>query len=793
MKATGSTRNGEFTQNIHEAACELCGFKFQFTPIYSPEYKADSVASGLSLMLEVARVILVGIWSHLNSIFLGILWILAIPCILGLVQVSILTAYSSQLIFYGSSFPHIYDTPFIRYYVVGIISLFSGSMFVSILSDRFGADQRFRQIPRTPSTITITMLSSIFFGILMLIGPYITGESFTVLFHRICHREANQWTDLCEAFSDAVPFTTVPHAFVDITHDTSILLLGLGLLISGGTFGLFFARLYRSGMGRVYNGLRDFGISITRLSVYLSVPLSVGVGFVQFVISESYRESLIGRLTVIGSILIHLAIGSGIVIPSVLIERILFSRFVSRALKEEIEDSQISFVVFAGRKFKENDSPFFAICRESLIRFFVHTLVITCAVIPATMVLGLMGVLPGKTQPTQVDSSGPEQSPPTYALTMLPFELFYAHVLVPLVLNLPSTPESVENRWGKFCRKIRYISFLQSLSLRTVITWMMIRLSIMFLLTLVMVGAPVMVGRLVLGRDDLLSVSLGLLGIIATANVTMRIVFALERGRLGRQTSPNPALIAPRERSQSEVQITPPERWRENSKKIFLFIFSIFLVGIVLPLMIGLAFHIVLVAPMRHLGAERRLPPPSTLSTNHPWLSQLTPVWIVGMMLLKILIAIISIGNNGGGLLPSLRVHLDRIMRTYDREGVLSFEFSQSIFVGFCILGKPLLMRIFFPKIFVLVLGRVDVFSETGSALGVPAILGFMFLHEVVFPGMMRFYVSQKKSIRDRKYLIRTELRNFVHSDDQLDEGVSAMPPMPSIVTGWAAVPRRDE
>jgi hypothetical protein len=267
---------------------------------------------------------------------------------------------------------------------------------------------------------------------------------------------------------------------------------------------------------------------------------------------------------------------------------------------------------------------------------------------------------------------------------------------------------------------------------------------------------------MIFSRDDLLAVSLGFLVIIAAINISLRVAFAVEKSRTNEPLG--------RDRADSDMS--------ENSTtnglgvvnlshlKIFLLLLvSMTTVAVVLPLMMGLSLQLVLINPLRFVQGVADTPP-----RPHRY-SQYAPIWIVGMMMLKIFVAVISIGNNGG-VSPRLRIFVDQITRTYDRDGPLSVPFSTAILKGSWQIGRPLLLRIFLPSLIIIVLNRVDVLSEMGRVFGLPAILAIMAVRELVIPAICEFYEDQKRSIRDRKYLIRTELRNFVPPQNTANGGI---------------------
>jgi hypothetical protein len=273
----------------------------------------------------------------------------------------------------------------------------------------------------------------------------------------------------------------------------------------------------------------------------------------------------------------------------------------------------------------------------------------------------------------------------------------------------------------------------------------------------------------------LLAVSLGLLVIIAAVNVTLRIVYGIEKSRhesgddrRGRVDSDMSSEITEIVRADRSLGIN-----FTHIKKFSLLLIGGILIGVILPLLIGFAFQVVLISPLRHFQGGHVSPTGMTQSGGY---ARYAPIWIVGMMLLKIFVAIASIGNNGG-IAPRLRVYVDTITITYERDGLISTQFSRSLFSGFMALAKPLIFRVFVPGFIVQLLNRGDVLSETGRVWGVPSILVCMWLRKVAIPGIVEFFHKQEKIIRDRKYLIRTELKNFI-PPTSLPVGAST-PPLP--------------
>ena len=759
MKATGSLAEDRRIADLNETKCELCGFNFRFTPVYSQGFSPRQSVFDPSLVYEISRSLIVRGTHKFASIILSVLWTLLAPVLIGATVI--------RLILYWNELPQSVHWvsqsagSIVLYYIVGMFSMVLGILFMVIAT-------RAREMPQFPRNIRsalLLILLAALSGSAITILPYLTGRSFRKLFTTLCQTE----------YFFCIDYDTSDTVSLHLSHIS----IGIGILMIGGILGIIVRRMYRAGLTACLASLRHMGSIITRTSAYLLVPLTVGCLVASTILSQDSQFNLSNKLTPFGSLIIHIAIGAATIIPTVLLERFMFSHLVPRALRNDIvQQTRICHVIFCGRKVQEFSAPITTICLESSVRIFVHTVVVFLSLLPAKKFLSILNLVP-----FTMDSRPSEHK--TLGL-VLPTELFYAHVLVPLALNVPRPPRILRRNFDLICRKFRYTEFLRPLNIPTIIMWMGIRLIMVFVAAIVVVALPTLAARLVFNTDDIVSLSVGALIVAGFVNICIRIMSSLEKSSSSSQQSSS---HRPRLPSDADTNVpSSPFITREmviRSVKFFsLAIYSV----VVLPMLVGVAFHSTIVAPLRYLvsdlnvrnGVEDEDPahvhPPKTL-----WM-MITPVWIVGLMLMKIVFALISVGNRGI-IFPNLRTYLDTVTRAYDRNGLVSNELRIATFNVAWYITKTLVTQVFLPELIGLSISYISPHVVPQSLLlFIPdTYLMCTFLYRVVFPSIVGIIQAEKRAILNQKYLVRTELQNFVLDDSLIGQEGRPGTPLPSI------------
>lgn len=746
IKQTGRSSDTQMIADLNENKCELCGFHFEFTPVYSVDYNSNNRSWGVSLALDITKSLFRRICQRFIFILLTLLWAVFAPLVVGAAVVR-MALYWNELPPFSGTVP--------IYYVMGMFSLVIGVVILVILSRA----RDFPQLPRDIRSTAIIIILAAVSGSAITILPYITGRSFRNLLSHMCLRR--------EFFCALIQED--PHDLSPLSQHLSNISLGLLVLISGGIGGVLIRRLYRAGAASLFSSLYAFTFSLIRTFAYLIVPLSVGFFGSQTILSQESQLALSSKLSVFGSLIIHLSIGATLILPLVLLERFTFSHFVSRRLREQITNPscRVAHVIFNGRTYRDFASRIDVICRESLIRIFVHFVFLFIAILPAKKTLQFFNLLPLVT----------EQSAPATSSLALPIELFYAHILVPLALNVPPIPRWIKRKINTFCRNVRYADLLQPpLSFPLVILWLSIRIISIFSLTLLIVSVPTIVARLTFGTDDMVSVLIGSLIVAGIFNISIRLVSSLQE---------RPAPNRPRTESDA-VEVEPPQTTSLNFKYLFFRatkqITLVFAVSVVLPIFVGIAFHSVIVAPIRHMVSDLNLRDSEPLASDQRsiW-SHMAPIWIVGLMLLKILIALVSVGgNNGIGFVP-FRNRLEAITRAYESHGPISDQLVSAVAHAAWLISKPMIFHVFFPEFLGILAMSTKLVSPVFRIFIVDIYLISRLTKGVIVPAIRSAIVAEHRAIMNKKFLVRTELRNFFVNDALIGEEGIPGTPLPSI------------
>lgn len=269
----------------------------------------------------------------------------------------------------------------------------------------------------------------------------------------------------------------------------------------------------------------------------------------------------------------------------------------------------------------------------------------------------------------------------------IPFEFFYAHFCVPLVLNIPPIP--------KFLSNIKIPN-------RFIVLF-----GFLFTLVLLLIGLPVLTGRLICGSDSIVSLFVGTLVCLAVGQIVLRLLCILE--------------------SLESVSFKidfPKIKTLCSSIGIFL----------IAPLIVGFAFHVSLIVPLKFFNQTTG----STL---------ILPVWIIGLMLIKIAIAFISMGYQ--------RTRFQQIINEFETNGILSETFQNSIYTLFISLAKKIFKHVFFPYFFLVLFEFCLSFFDVPNFIHIllHSALPLYFVSHLV-PLGQQFWVKESKKFRKKTKLI---------------------------------------
>ena len=668
-----------------ETKCELCGFPFQFTPEYSNEYLARlGVLFSVGLALDISSSVSVQAWRRVLPILRLIAWLFLFPILVGFVGLLSLAKFArgdSEIYQYGVS--DVSHSVF-RVYFTGSLM----SMLGSVILDRVKARLALRRDRRERSlrTMVATALIGLPAGLVGISGPYFVGRSFV----HLCNHDGV----FCESLlSPAVVETPL----TDFNSDASFFTIGFVVV----TFTVFTCNLvYRAfdtGISRLWISIWTFFRQLIVRSSFLVVPLLIGKLILSLSILPDAAHLFLVRQSGASQTILTVLIGCCITVPSVLTQRLIYGKIFS-----EIELSYLARVALYGRLPTDSRLSY----TVTVVRTFIQIAVLLIGVVPAIQSLWFLRVLPLRYAPS---SSSP---------LVLPFELFYAHILIPLLLNAPPVPSGLARLVQTLLQWIS--SRTNSVGIREIFVGLFLTCAIIFSAIVLVITIPVGIGRLLVSssesRDDLLATSVGFLVVLISLHI-------VSRGRV---------LL----RGHSRIRML----------QILSAVFTAFVLVFILPVIVGGSFHVALIVPLRHISS---IPIHKAVVGEETSWMDFVPLWIMGVMLLKIKIALASTS-----LVRHWRVLLDQVRRMQEIYGIFSTIFH-----------KYLLLNIFFPIVRISILFFVLPFTIGRLVLKFPdfGVLTFLAGYGVIvhgLPWLRSFLKRQKELALARRNLLRTKLRN---------------------------------
>lgn len=721
IKSTGhahSTASSEL-HAIQGMRCELCGYFFEFAPEYSVEYKSSS-AVGLTFALAVDIVvsILTDVYKRSCSWIRGSLALVGFPFVMGLMILSVLTRITRTAdMAYGVSIYSLSQS-WLRTFIIGSVSAVLGSFAFERMVDQP------RPNARTLANLLGVSLIGIPAGLAFLIIPYLVGLEVVTLIS----------SQTGGALAASLPDLTVS-PLLDISADLGISSLGFLAVSLAATLVYGIAQIRQMQASEVHAISQRYLIKTVRILSALVVPLAVGEIVKEAeILNTSWIQS---RSTRIGSWLLTMALGCLVTVPTVLTQRFITAHVMSSHMKNQISRTGPTYLLLCGRNMR-GLGTLAGPSQAAIIRMVLHIALMAVAFYPAIIVLRLINILPLSQTPVSAVTSQ----------FSLPFEFLYAHVLIPLVLNAPPVPRSVDRRWRSFKRMARETT--SELSWKTLSLTLLAVAMILFTSSITVIGLPLLVGRAVLGRhDDLVAFSIGFIVILGSVHIALRTMASNERASAVRATQPLLAGTGEAADDAAVTETSDPGPSTPISESWAVRGFSLVGVGalgiFVLPLLIGMAFHLALILPMRDSLVAVQVDP----SDSSALLTRILPLWIIGIMIMKIALAVSTTG-----LIPSLRNSVTEVAALYEREGLLSFPLHRSLFLAFFVPSITALgLHCYIPYILGLYLGTGD--------FTVLVYLGIVGSYRLVLPRLLGFLRKQREIVFNKKYLVRTRLRNF--------------------------------
>ena len=463
---------------------------------------------------------------------------------------------------------------------------------------------------------------------------------------------------------------------------------------------------------------------------YLIVPFSVG----HFIFEIYLSQILTQRIAV------KICLGIVIFVPYIISQKMVFCVSPSN-VEREIMNSRILSCLFFNQSLVGSDRRFTR---------FTTIILRTCSAMIVLLALWPFKWLISHTMTFSIITSQESRDAVTHTNAsshVLPFELFYAHVLVPLLLNVPPIPSGL-SAWLE-SRRSRNCVVTSGYVCRLYCAIVLFTILVPF----VCAGGPYIVGKFLLYLFDqfgafagvekssnlAISYAVGVLTILAIVQIGLRLICCVYSARVTQ-------LIIVSPEAPIGVQTTIP--FKGIASLVGLASFGMFF----LPLFIGAGFHIVVVSPLKGWVNESRHPH----SAGYHWM---IPVWIIGIMVMKICFAFASMSSRQN----RFRREIDAIMCEYDRLGSLSIQVHKRVWNGiFLPVLKLLGIHVYLP--FVLSVGTSQYTVVGYLRISQYMVVGYLLIRIVfmfIIPIAYSKYKSQSEILFNKKYLIKTKLINF--------------------------------
>ena len=699
IRSTGrSDSSNSFSFDTLEGVkCELCGHSFQFSPEYSSDYSTHGgLGFSLRLSLEIIRSLIATAVRRSMPVLTLVGWVVVFPITMGFfLLLSLSLLFRTNLNLYGQSV--------LSARASGVRIYFVGSMVAMVGSVALDRVLRARRALRERSWRMYILMGLIGLAasLTLLTVPYFTGRAVLGLILHECMRFSIESTVCLSLGRNHGPLT-------DFNHDVSLVTIGSVAWFLVGTLATMSYRMYTAGFSVIVQSVAEFFRKSSRSVSSFFVPLLVG--HLMTPLLPDWIVLWISEQTQGAQILLTIATGCAITTPTVFVQKYFFEIFFS-----PLSNTPLLRLLLRGRSASEPISA-----SGILIRAVVQLCVLYGAVKPVWGFLTASSILP-----VDVSVSSGIGSP-----LVLPFELFYAHILVPLLLNTPRVPDHFR-RWWTRIERARDLYLLGANSMLIALVGLVTLVLASSVALLILVGLPISLGRLIVGKgDDVVAYPLGLLIALLTVHLVVRLI---PGGRL---------------RARSTATSSLRTKFWISLASLLLTVVS---VGIVLPVVVGVSFQLGAVLALRRLSFALPVASPEPVT----WWTQTLPVWIIGVMLIKICGALAGVGA-----VPRWRSTLDRIKHLSETEGWASRSVQDLIRKSVVI---PVVVWCVKACITPYVIGVV-VEKTTGLRISELAVLAFWLLTlglRYIAPWLATALARQKEMALKRRYLVRTKLCNF--------------------------------
>ena len=694
LKSNRPVGDCAYLTEMKDIQCELCGHNFAFSTEYACEFTGSpGFVVSVSIAWEMGKVILVNTIRILKPVLRVFSLVVLLPLFLGA------TLFLSISAIAGNGF-EVYDQSVLNLSESGIRQYFIGSL-IALLGA--GLAERYRTLFPMRSHIRARPMHSAFssgligvcLSILSLVIPYWVGLGVAQKLETLCSLgiKPNEIGAVCQLFL----LFPIRRPLSDIIFD--IFVVSTGTVSIGSS--ILIAILIAKSMSPderpwIWRKLSSIISSLAKGMCGLVEPFLIGHLLMEL---PTFRER---NSTECIDAAITVAIGCAVTLPTALIQRSIFEIFLDR--EERIKLSWVSYTVLYGRV--ANDSLLLTFT-STLLRTAVHLMTYFLAIFPCLKFFFEFRLIPLASISKTVTSG------------LLPFELFYIHVLIPLLLNPPPIPRRIESVSRSACALIK-----RQCARAFPVSLVFLLIACVWSSLMAFVALPLLVGRVLCMTtcDDFVSFSVGFLFLLVALHFGFRFAVAFESAGSPSRESPSSPM--------------------GTFKRVLMFLFTSLILGIILPLLVGIAFHISLITPLRRV-------PQTTTGGGNAISDNLVPLWIIGVMLGKIFFALVTIGA-----FPSASHTFEEIKAIHAREGLLSLSLHWHLHSR---LVAPLLIKL-------IVLCYIPYFGGHFLKLGDFTVVVSWTIYVALFhllPAAIAFIHRQRTLAVNRKYLIRAKLINL--------------------------------
>jgi hypothetical protein len=663
--SANKSRDDGATHSDDRLLCEICGFEVQFRPVLSSEYKGDSLRTTCLIFLEIITGLFKTTWLNVRPI-VGL-------CSFGLI------------------------VPFL----VGLVITANTSLFASV------------QYWNMVSTVPNILENATAICLIGYIGTALSVPHCTWLGVRLALALAPligpvSWT----ATVVVGGLITSSSVFSDVSADILNCLRGTGVL--GSISAIIWGLIHRSAATReisYYSKLAYHGICLVIVPLTVGVMATYGSPIDRYIVPDDEDLTSLSEFMPFLSVFVfYFILGAMLMVGIHAYHEYFWREVVTRDIRRRLKIHWSVVASMLGRNTIRAESESFGTMIELVgLGFFG----IFFGISPVVRILQKLDLCPvwGLTIPDHESSS----------LNIIPIEIFYMHLLIPMVLAAPPVPSIVQ----RVCSRLKarfHRSLSQSASDESMIVRIFVVRQLLFNFAFATIlGFPTLVGRVVLGRNDSLSFTIGSVGTLAILHAVFRSVYAVE----------------------TYMRNGIMKGW---FRRVCSTVIVAIVVFALIPILAGFSFHLAFLIPLQELHKTTgRI----AIIVSDSRLAQVIPVWIIGLMMLKVAIA-----------LSSLRRHQHPLMRVYFLNGVFDPGFQSGVLGLSRKVVFALTVHALVPAGVGLGLEHYGLISEFTRKHVLAAYIAALAIVRVVVPKTHSWWRNQRAAAFQKKFVVKRQLQN---------------------------------